>query len=233
MENRKLVIFDVDGTLVVTKTVFVQALNKEFGMSNIDRRWEWYEHTTDTGILEEIFEKKHHRKPSDSEMRRCINKMIELLAEYYSRDSSLFRQVAGAQEIITLLRNSKTWNVGIATGGWKDSALMKLRYAGIDVQDIPFASSSDSKFRSKIIEKCIEQSMRYYGVKEFSKIVSVGDGLWDAMVANQLNIGFVGINVADRFKNQIDCIKHNDFREPDNFIACLEKATIPVIKSGT
>lgn len=225
-----LVIFDVDGTLVITKTVFVEAVNREFGISKIDRRWERYEYATDSAILEEIFERTNHRKPSDSEIQLCIAKMTGLLTQYHEKDPSLFKQVPGAKEIIALLKNSKTWKVGIATGAWKEPALMKLRYVGIDIKGIPFTSSSDSKFRSKIVEKCIDQSMLCYGVKEFSKIVSVGDGLWDAIVANKLNIGFVGVNVPSRFKGKIDCIKQADFRKPNDFIDCLDRATIPEIK---
>jgi phosphoglycolate phosphatase-like HAD superfamily hydrolase len=32
-----------------------------------------------------------------------------------------------------------------------------------------------------------------YGVSEFSKIVSVGDGLWDVRTAHNLNFAFLGI----------------------------------------
>ena len=78
----KLVLFDIDGTLVNTSEVdamcYVRSFIEEFGLKEIDERWENYRHATDSGILDEIFERAYSRLPSEEEVERHIRRFLQL-----------------------------------------------------------------------------------------------------------------------------------------------------------
>ncbi len=77
--------------------------------------------------------------------------------------------------------------VSIATGGWYESAALKLRSAGIEINSIPIASSNDHISRVEIMKcaasKAIGQNV--YPCTYF------GDGSWDKKACAQLGFNFV------------------------------------------
>jgi beta-phosphoglucomutase-like phosphatase (HAD superfamily) len=227
----RLVIFDIDGTLVnsdkTNTTCFIRSIKEEFGIHDIDERWEIYRHTTDSGILEEIFEKTFGRKPSELEIRKQIKKFLNLLEGYHLRDASLFQEIRGAQNIIEKLKNHPEWKIGIATGTWREAALLKLKSAGLVVEGIPIATSSEARSREDILQKCIDDSKDYYEVNEFQRIVSVGDAIWDLKAASKLNIPFIRINVSGNADAFMDCKVLRDYSEQTKFIEYLEEAEVP------
>lgn len=227
----KLVLFDIDGTLANSNKVdaicYVRAVQEEFELEHIDDRWETYKHATDSGIFEEIFERAFSRKPSESENDRVVARMARLLEEYHSQDPSLFHEISGAGDLLAYLRDHPIWKAGIATGAWKESALFKLKAAGIDYRGLPMVTGSDAKTREEILLRCIDLSKERYGVGEFEKIVSVGDAVWDLKTAANLKLGFIGINKPEKFKSYKDCRVMQDFRDQGLFMQYLEEAWVP------
>jgi phosphoglycolate phosphatase-like HAD superfamily hydrolase len=78
--------------------------------------------------------------------------------------------------------------IAIATGCWCESAKLKLHRSGFMIEDIPFASSSDTRRRADII--ALAASRAGSGV---SDAVYVGDGLWDLKATRELGMRFVGV----------------------------------------
>ena len=78
----KLVIFDVDGTLVKTNKVdgecYVQALADEFGITNINNNWTDYPHATDSGLFPEIIRTHLGRSSSDGDYLRFQKRFMEI-----------------------------------------------------------------------------------------------------------------------------------------------------------
>ncbi len=230
----KLVIFDIDGTLTDSNTVdatcYVRSLKEEFGIEDIDESWETYKNVTDSGVLDEIFEQVFSRKPTESEIRRHIQRFIALLEESCTKDSALCAEIPGARDMLSVLRASSDWKIGIATGAWRESALFKLITAGIDIKGLPLVTGSDSKSREDMIQKCIAVSQSAYGVNAFQRIVSVGDGIWDLRTAANLKIPFIGINTPEKFRHLAECLVLRDYRAPEKFMQFLEEARAPVLK---
>jgi len=228
-----LVLFDIDGTLANSNEVdaicYVRSVQEEFELEKIDDRWETYKHATDSGIFEEIFERAFSRKPSEAEIGRVIARLANLLEEHYSSNPAMFDEIAGASKILQMLRNHPEWQIGIATGAWKESALIKLNSAGIKYEGFPMVTGSDAKTREEILLRCIDLSKEHYGVGEFDKIVSVGDAVWDLKTAANLELGFIGINKPEKFKNYRDCRVMQDFSDQELFMEYLEEAVIPHI----
>jgi hypothetical protein len=65
--------------------------------------------------------------------------------------------------------------VGIATGGWEQTAKLKLAHVGIDVGRLGFASSSDALARTDIMELAAQRAMRG---SAYTRATYFGDGVW-------------------------------------------------------
>jgi hypothetical protein len=102
--------------------------------------------------------------------------------------------------------------VSIATGGWKESAILKLNSAGIKYSSIPLASSNDHYSRIEIMKLAAERaSTNQYPCTYF------GDGAWDKEACNYLGYNFV--LVGSKFKHN-PCI--NNFQEIESALACIK-----------
>jgi len=200
-ENMKLAIFDIDGTLTNTNGVdngcFVKALSEAHAITEINTDWATYLHTTDSGIMLQIFQEKFGRDPEDSELDKFKSCFVNMLSERYHSDSSSFTEVTGASVALSRLKRESDWSVAIATGSWRESALLKLRAAKIDVDGIPAAFAEDGLSREEILLSAVSQSLKRYRVSRFAKIVSIGDGLWDVRTARRLNFAFVGVGCGE------------------------------------
>ena len=129
--------------------------------------------------------------------------------------------------MIKALKVHPDWEIGIATGAWRESALFKLSAAGIDVDGVPIVTGSDAKTREDILHKCIDDSRAFYGVNEFARIVSIGDAIWDVKTARNLQISFIGIGETEDTGTFAGCTTAEDYSRPEQFMESLEKAEIP------
>lgn len=231
-----LIIFDIDGTLInsteVDATCYLGSL-KVFGMKEIEPRWQNYTTATDWGIFEEVFEDLFMRKPTAEEIERHREEFLLLLKEHFISEPEAFLEIPGARRILAELRRRGDWRVGIATGGWRETALFKLGAADINIDGIPLVSSSEKRKRDDIVSSCIERAREYYDVASFEAIVSVGDAIWDVQVARQLGIGFIGIG--EVLAAEVPGIPvFRDFQNQERFIQSLYRAPVPnVISSDT
>ncbi len=151
---RQLAIFDVDGTLTRTVAVdadcFVRALEIEFGLVPPHTDWAAYVHTTDGGIMRELFERRSVACPIAARSPPG-KRFVSLLRESAAGDPHLVTATPGAGALLAALHAGDEWDVAIATGAWRTSALFKLRVAGIDIAGLPAAFSDDGEGRDEIV----------------------------------------------------------------------------------
>ena len=98
-----LVMFDIDGTLTETMKVdeecFVRSFKDVFGFADIDTDWSHYPRTTDSGIFHDVFTARIGRTPTQQEVLRFRQHLIQLLAAASSQ--SPFAPVAGADGLLS------------------------------------------------------------------------------------------------------------------------------------
>jgi len=236
-----LAIFDIDGTLTDTNRVdgacYGRAMELEFGVISVGKewkfgevslgRWDTYPHITDSGIIREIFQRAFRCDPEAEEIRRFIERYVGLLKESYESSPHHFSQIAGAGHILRQVSKTSDWRVGIATGGWFALATCKLKCAGISTEGIPLSTADDAVSREDIVKSCMAKSQSHYRVDRFSKIVSIGDGVWDIKTARALRLPFIGVGDTKRLMQEGAVHTVQDYRDPDGFIGLLEKAEIP------
>lgn len=233
----KLAIFDIDGTLTNTNSVddecFVKALAEAYAITEIDTDWGTYPHTTDSGITRQIFQEKFGRDPEETELAKIKCCFVNMLREQYHSNSSSFTEIAGASIALNRLKRESDWAVAIATGCWRESALLKLRAAKIDIDGIPAAYAEDGLSREEILLAAVSQSLEQYQLGSFAKTISLGDGLWDVRTARRLSFTFLGIGCGESaaMLHQAGA-KHviEDFADYGQLIRFLNQAEIPTVE---
>jgi len=194
-----LVMFDIDGTLTETMKVdeecFVRSLDEICGFTNVETDWSRYRHTTDAGIFHEIYLARTGRLPSDAEISHFQRHFVALLGS--ASFVTPFAPVSGARELLSVLSVSAKYRVSIATGGWRDSARLKMASAGMCFDDHPAASADDAHDRESIMRISNRRAVDQHGVP-FTRTVYVGDGVWDARACRALDIPFIGIGSGER-----------------------------------
>src|SRR5262245_461813 len=160
-----LVVCDIDGTLVDSARfdshLYARAVRETLrGDVYIDETWRPYAHVTDSGILDEILVQHRFEEPLD-ELRSAVKRrFVELVREHLDSGTSVVREIQGAAALLQELRSRSDVRVAIATGGWAETALMKLAAIGVSVAGVGFASSSDAHARTKIMELAAERALR-------------------------------------------------------------------------
>jgi phosphoglycolate phosphatase-like HAD superfamily hydrolase len=232
----KLAIFDIDGTLTNTNSVdnecFVRALAEAHAITEIDTDWAAYAHTTDSGITQHVFQERFGRNPDETELSKFKSCFVNMLSKQCQSNSSSFAEIAGASIALNKLKRESDWSVAIATGCWRESALLKLRAAKIDLDGLPAAYAEDGLSREEILQAAVSRSMEQYRLRSFGKIVSIGDGLWDVRTARRLNFTFLGVGSGDSaaMLHQAGA-KHviEDFADYGQFVSFLNGAEIPTV----
>ncbi len=225
-----LAIFDIDGTLIQTNRVdilcFPEALKQEFGMSSINTDWSKYTYSTDSGILYQLFQENLRKTISPEDISKFLNRFTHLLEKSYYQNPDYFLEVPGARVALQQLKKNKNWGIAIASGGWEVSARLKLKLAQIDIEDIPTAFADDSFEREDIISFAINRAKKVYQLKEFDKVIYIGDAIWDFRAASKLGIPFLGIasnHHQSALKQEgVSCIL-SDFSDFNKFLKILHK----------
>jgi phosphoglycolate phosphatase-like HAD superfamily hydrolase len=222
----KLAIFDIDGTLIDTNKVdgdcFAQALLIEFGIANINMNWTEYLHATDSSITQEIFQQAFVRNPKPEEIQRFVKRFVSLLKESYLSNPECFREILGSRLLLQRLSNNSDWKIGMATGGWFASSVYKLNCAGIHFEGIPFTAADDAISREDVVLKCITKAQVHYGIDKFSKIVSIGDAVWDIQTAKSLKLPFIGVGDKDHLTRLGVTHIIQNYSDLSHFIQLLE-----------
>lgn len=209
-----LVMFDIDGTLVESydfdTQCFKQAAQEVLGVS-IDTEWHTYPHVTDSGITRELL--KRHNVASDKHetVVAALKSRFLNLTETYIAEHGV-RPIPGAAAFLTHLQKTKGVTLALATGGWAETARMKLNAAGLPTSRIPLASASDHHDRVEIM-KIAE---RKAGGTCYQNCTYFGDGVWDRTAASHLGYGFVLVG---------DRLQHNpsvpDYQNLKSVLQCL------------
>ncbi len=186
-----LIICDIDGTLTHTNEVdtrcFLESLRTVVGIDLGEADWNDFPDSTDTAIVHELL--KDRPGPEIADLESAIRTdFVGRLTSASLADPDQFTALPGAESFIRQIPSHPDLELAIATGGWLESAQIKLRSAGIDARDLPIATSSDRARRTDIIRLAAERANR-----PLQSSVYLGDAPWDQRAARELGIPFIGI----------------------------------------
>ena len=211
-----LILFDIDGTLVDSDEfdaeLYVQAVREVLGIE-IDDDWSTYRNVTDGGILDEIMDKaglKTGRRRIHSEVKAVF---CGLVSEYLDERVGRLPEIAGAGAFLAELESLPEVAIGLATGGWEETARMKLRAAGLDRYSLPLASGSDAFTRVEIMQIAENRAL---ADRKASRRTYFGDGIWDKRASEELGYEFIAIG--DKVNHHA---RYPDFQRSKTIIAQL------------
>ena len=209
-----LVMFDIDGTLVksydIDEDCFTSAIEEVLGVS-VNGDWQSYAHITDSGILNQIITEHGLSQRREEIHSQIKSKFVEKIQE--SIDDNKLSAVPGAPEFISRLQARDDVTVTIATGGWYESAVLKLNAVGIDHADIPIASSSDHYSRAEIMKIAEKKG----GADSYQTRTYFGDADWDKEASSALGYNFILVGNRVKHDQMIE-----DFNALDDVIRFLD-----------
>ncbi|MBN2356934.1 HAD hydrolase-like protein [candidate division KSB1 bacterium] len=183
----KLILFDIDGTLIHSGGAGVRAMTDAFeqlhgvadafqGISLAGR--------TDTTILADAYEKSG--LPMSPEHETLFKKRYaELLPAELEQPSHLRRIMPGVETLLPVLQDRDDLRLGLLTGNWEVSGRIKLVYFGIN-DYFPFgAFSDDSPQRDQLLPFAVERCKDMYQWEaNGSDIFVIGDTPSDILCAH-------------------------------------------------
>ena len=211
-----LVMFDVDGTLVDStgfdEACFLRAAELMFDIKILPD-WDSYKYATDIGILIEAIERYRIPGDRDTLVKRFREVFLELISGHIHDNPGCIREIPGAADFLRDLSERENYSVAIATGGWGETAKLKLKAAGVDISGCTFASSSDHYSREGIMTAAESAAS---GDVQFESRIYFGDAPWDKKACKNLNYRF--ILVGERFEHK-EMIQ--DYSDKEYIIAML------------
>lgn len=205
-----LLMFDIDGTLVNSsefdEVCYLKAAQIVLGVE-ISSNWEDYTFATDAGILDEAINRYSfpgNRKYIHEKFKQVF---ATLISEYIASNPDDVKEVEGASQFFQHLCTLDNVRVAIATGGWEETAKLKLKAANINLNGCAFASSSDHYKRTEIMK--IAES-RASGAIPFKSKTYFGDASWDKKASKMLNYRFVLVGNRIEHEIQIDDYKSKE-----------------------
>jgi beta-phosphoglucomutase-like phosphatase (HAD superfamily) len=184
------VILDIDGTLLeshdIDGSLYLAALREVLGDVRIRNSWGLYRNVTDSGILEEILH--DNSLPVTSETLSAVRDVFVQSIDRHVQMIGPFAELPGAKGFVSGLLASNSHCVAYATGGWFESAKIKLASAGFPLKGIPLASSDDYSDRRSIMLHALHQLG-----SAFESITYYGDGKWDETATRALGWNFVPV----------------------------------------
>ncbi len=193
---KKLVIFDIDGTLTDTKKVdelcFVKTFRELFDidLTNID--WSAFTTVTDTGLTRDVL-LQQNKIIYERDLQHVQDTFHQHLTTSQKENPDLFNEVTGSSNFFHYLSQHPDIEVGIATGSWEKSGIVKLDAIGIQAENYPYSNSDRFITREEIVADAIQQAKNTYQYN-FTDITYFGDGIWDYKTCKNLGIPLIGID---------------------------------------
>ncbi|MBK8490342.1 MAG: HAD family hydrolase [Saprospirales bacterium] len=148
-------------------------------------------------------------------------------------DARPYREVPFARTTVERLLADPSFEVAIATGGWREPALFKLRHLLFPVEAIPLVGADHKHTREAILQEAVELVRKTE--PQITRTVYIGDALWDVRTTRQLEMSFVGIRVrGDVELLQCEGVRHvfTDFSDYDRFLEAVHRAGPPGLPGG-
>ncbi len=230
--KKKLIIFDIDGTLLYSNRIdsqcFADTYEKVYQSKFPSIDWSNYPHVTDDTIFRTVIQNHFQREATSDEMHYFQNEFVASIQVKREEQPHEFKEVPNARKTIEHLLENDVYEVGIATGGWRRPAMVKLNHIGIPTANLHMSFADGNPTREDIINGVFQQTNAKK--MSFEKIVYVGDAAWDVKTTRNMNIPFIGI----RREGDADFLKQfgaetviKDYKDINLFLSSIETSEVP------
>lgn len=195
--RRKILLFDVDGTLIRTGGAGITALLKAFKLHyDLDNPLKevTVAGNTDPNIFREAISKKRSGKfPSPKEEQIFFKSYLDFLKEEI-RISKKYRVLPGIEEILIQSSTIPYIYVGLGTGNLEEGAKIKLERGGLNPYFTFGGFGSDSSNRDEVLKIAVQKAEIKHDISITPRdIYVIGDTPRDIISARAIGAKAVGV----------------------------------------
>lgn len=223
---KTFLLFDIDGTLLFSNAVdsrcFANSYKAVFGRNLPSIDWRQYPHVTDHVIFRAVFTEHFGRVASAEERQGFEDHYVNSLRQERDKRPEEFQEVPGARHCWQQLQADERFVLGIATGGWKAPAQIKLEHVGIEPVPIYSAYADGMERRNDILQSAIDLARADH---ELRSIIYIGDAIWDVKTTRQMNLPLIGIRRTgdhDVLLNEGVKVVLSDYQDMDAFYQAVD-----------
>lgn len=200
---KKLILFDLDGTLVYAggagRTALVKAVKELYGKEP------QFEHSlisgrTDTDNFALVYELVKGKKASKAEVKKIYDKYLELLpAEVKNAcKNKTYKLMTGVKKLLDALSKEKDVVLGLGTGNIEKGAQIKLEPSGLDKYFTCGGFGEDGHAREDMLKAAVKRAEKKFKTKFApDQVYVVGDTHRDVLAAK--NCGFHSAAITSGF----------------------------------
>jgi len=224
MNSDKLVLFDIDGTLLYSTSPllrgrFSYAMEKVYGETHpID--WESIEGHTDTTVFLSTLTKKGFTREQIIEK---LPEAFEVTFEHFSQNvTEAYKEtiLPGAKEILTFL-NSRV-HLGVLTGNYEKIAWHKLELVGLRDFFSFGLFGHEAEDRNSLAKLVLGKAKLHFHKDFLSKnIIFVGDTPKDIACAREIDAKVIAVTTGKYAKKELEQLK------PDLLVSNLQDTRLP------
>ena len=243
---KKLVLFDLDGTLVDAGgcgcRAFVRTMEELYGITPK------FEHTfisgrTDLDNFSLVYGLiKKGKKPSPAELKKMRAKYLELLPQEVQKSVRLkkYKLVPGVKKFLEVLAKDKDVVLGLGTGNLEQGAKLKLTPCGLDKFFVLGGYGDDGHTREEMLQAAVKRAEKKFKTKFTpDQVFVIGDTHRDIVAAK--NCGFhnavltTGFGEAQKIQRAAAELEARDFaKDFSSFCVWLGLKTDPKgVKRGS
>ena len=185
----KIVLFDIDGTLIKAGGAGIRGLNKAIkemcGVDNICDEFS-LQGSTDKENFTTAFKHACGKKPTAKQFRELELKYIGFLPAEVRKSlkSKNYSKLNGVEKLLVLLSKRKDVLVGLGTGNLKEGAFIKLEPSGLRKYFAFGGYGCDSHIRSEVLMKAVERAGKIVKTKiRPADVYVIGDTHLDVAAA--------------------------------------------------
>jgi len=179
-----------------------------------------YPHVSDTTIFKTVIQEHFNRIPDETEEENFRQQFVANIIENRKQTPAEFKEVPYAKQTIDKLLADDRFIIGVATGGWKAPAIVKLNFVNIPIDKLIITGADGKVTRADITNETINKAKAQYG--EFERIVYIGDAIWDVTTTRNMGLPLIGI----RRKGDVDFLEKKGvglvLKDFENYAAFLE-----------
>jgi phosphoglycolate phosphatase-like HAD superfamily hydrolase len=204
----KLLLFDVDATLILTGGAGLRALNRTFqklfslesAMSGVAPHGK-----TDPSIVREIFHKRFNSDHGlgEAEMSRILETYVKFLHEEVEITDK-YEVLPGINDILEEMSARQDVVLGLATGNIETGARIKLRRGDLNRFFAFGGYGSDSESRVALVRKAAERATLRYGLPVPNRdVLVIGDTPRDIEAGREAGFRTVGVATGQYSPDQL------------------------------
>jgi len=175
----RLILFDIDGTLVNTggagSRAFSRALKAVYGLARgldgvrLDGK-------TDLQIVREVFQRQHlSLEVSEESAQELFDSYIEFLKSELEDVGTRYQILPGVNELLSDLNSNSVFLLGIASGNIAEGARLKLEKGGLNEFFPVGGFGSDSESRTELVRVAVKRAADFVSPAQLNSVVVIGD----------------------------------------------------------